>query len=368
MKIFEKYLASEILKNYLVAHVILMLFFFIIKIADLIDRLISGSIDFISLIKIILFLLPSLNSFIFPIATLASVLITFSILSANNEIIAVKSAGINPLKLIKVPLFFGIIICLISLFNNLYIIPISTQKFFHEFQDIAKRKIFNSLQPLTFNEIIPNLIIFPEKIVKKKRKIDHVFIFDNTKGNGEIICAKNGSYESQDNKIFFNLNNGEIHIKGKTEGKYQILKFTKYKFYLNLNQLAKGIKIKLKDKEASISQLKNKIKIELKKKNFKKARYLQMEIYKRYSFPFSCILFSILGIVFGLTNIKKAKSWSILILLLIVFIYYTLLIISANLVKKGYFYPFIGAWFPNFLFIIVTMILLKFAEREKCLF
>ncbi len=367
MKIIDKHLLKEISINYVFSHLILILVFFIVKLADLIDKLLSGNIDFFSLVKLIILLLPSLNSFIFPIATLSSILFTFSYMSSNNEIIALKSAGVSPLRLIRIPVIFGFIIFFIAIFNNLIIVPYSTKKFFLEFREIAKNKIFNSLTEKTFNEIVPNLIFFPDKVNKKKHLIKNLFIYDNTQKKEQIITATSCNYFANNEKIIFNLNNGEIHIKGKNEN-YQILKFQEYKFYFNLKMLEKGINIKLKDKESSISYLKKKIKIAKSKGNLKRVRFLKMEIYKRYSLPFACIIFALLAIPFGLTNVKNAKSYSILILILNIFVYYTLIAISSNLVKKGDISPFIGAWLPNLIFIIITSLLLYLCEKEKWLF
>ncbi len=368
MKIIDKYILKNLVILYAFSHFILILFFIIIKIADLIDKVVSGNIPFFSLIKIILFIVPSLNSFIFPIATLSAVLLTFSNFSNNNEIIPIKTAGVKPIRLAYIPFIFGIIIFILSLINNIFIVPYSNEKFYNEFKNIAKNKIFNSIYPQKFNEIFTNLIIFPKKVDLEKKELKDILIYDATKKVKQIIISKYCKYGIKNNNIFFKLFNGEIHIKGKKTGNYQLLKFNSYKFNFNLQEIEKNINLRLKDKESSIKKLKEKIKIEKKKKNYEKVRYLQMEIYKRFSFPFACIIFIFIAMPFGLINTKNPKSWSIFILIITIFLYYLILIFSSTFVKKGILNPFLGAWLPNLIFLIIAGVLLHFLNREKWIF
>ena len=368
MKIIDRYILKNLIFSYLLSHILLILFFIIVKIADLTDKVVSGTISVLTLLKLIFLIIPSLNSFIFPIAILSSVLLTFSQLSANNEIIPIKTAGVKPIRLALSPFLFGIFIFFLSIINNLIFIPKSTKNFYNEFQNIAKEKIFNSIKEKQFNEVLPNLIMFPQKVNKDKKNIKNIFIFDGTKKIKQVIIAKNCNYGIKENLIFFQLINGEIHIKGKKENGYQILKFQSYLFNFNLENIEKNINLRLKDKESSIQQLREKIKKELKNKNFKRVRYLKMEIYKRFSFPFTCIIFIFIAMPFGLINIKNPKSWSIFILILTVFSYYIILIISSNLVKEGIINPALGAWLPNIVFSSITLFLFYLLEKEKWIF
>ena len=368
MKIIDKYILKNIFVSYIFSHFILIIFFIIIKIADLLDKVISGNISFFSLIKLILYIIPSLNSFIFPIAILLSILLVFSSLSANNEILALKTAGVRPLRFSIVPFIFGLIIFVISIINNITIVPFTTEKFYQEFRNIAKEKIFQSINELRFNEVIRNLIIFPEKVNKEKKEMKNILIYDGTKSIKQIVLAKSCKYGMANNNIFFELFNGEIHIKGRKSGNYQLLKFASYKFNFDLYELEKNINLRLKDKESSIKQLQKKIKSAEKKGNLKRVRYLKMEIYKRFSLPFACIIFVFIAMPFGLTNVKNPKSWSIFILILTIFLYYIFLIIASNFVKKGSLSPFLGAWLPNIIFSIIAGYLFYLCEKEKWIF
>jgi lipopolysaccharide export LptBFGC system permease protein LptF len=136
----------------------------------------------------------------------------------------------------------------------------------------------------------------------------------------------------------------------------------------DLGAIEKNINLRLKDKESSIENLKDEIEKQKKRKNLKKVRYLKMEIYKRFSFPFTCIIFVFLAMPFALINIKNPKSWSIFILILVIFCYYMILIMATAFVKKGILSPLIGAWLPNIIFTIIAMILFHLLNREKWIF
>jgi LPS export ABC transporter permease LptG/LPS export ABC transporter permease LptF len=97
-------------------------------------------------------------------------------------------------------------------------------------------------------------------------------------------------------------------------------------------------------------------------------RSLLVEIHKKFSIPFACIIFGILGLPLGLSFQRAGKSAGYVLGLVIFLIYYVLLMNGEVLADKGKVSPFLGMWAANIVFGIVGIIMLFHRARAAYLF
>ncbi len=97
-------------------------------------------------------------------------------------------------------------------------------------------------------------------------------------------------------------------------------------------------------------------------------RSFLVEIHKKFSIPFACIIFGILGLPLGLTFQRAGKSAGYVLGLIIFLIYYVLLMNGEVLADKGKVSPFVGMWAANISFAIVGFIMLFHRARAVYFF
>jgi lipopolysaccharide export system permease protein len=76
------------------------------------------------------------------------------------------------------------------------------------------------------------------------------------------------------------------------------------------------------------------------------SRY-QVEIHKKYSIPFACIVFVLLGIPLGLSTRKGSAGIALGVSLLVILVYYLFLIAGEQLADRRMMPPFLSMWLPN---------------------
>lgn len=84
--------------------------------------------------------------------------------------------------------------------------------------------------------------------------------------------------------------------------------------------------------------------------------------YKKFAFP--CVVFIVVFLSIGLSG-KSRKSVLLISLSLSVssaVLFYVMQMMTMLLAKFGYISPFMGAWFPVFFFIILSIVLLRYAR------
>ncbi len=97
--------------------------FFLIELFDRIDNFIDYQAHWLDVIYYLLLRLPGILYLMVPVACLLASVLTFSTLNKHNEIVAMRAAGVAPLRL-ALPLFgLGWFACLMLLAVQEYVLP-----------------------------------------------------------------------------------------------------------------------------------------------------------------------------------------------------------------------------------------------------
>ncbi len=89
-----------------------------------------------------------------------------------------------------------------------------------------------------------------------------------------------------------------------------------------------------------------------------------VEIHKKYSIPFSCIIFVLLGAPLAIRSGKKGMTMSIGFSILFFLVYYIFLIGGEKLADRRFVVPWLSMWLPNIVFMVAALLLLHNTVRE----
>lgn len=90
---------------------------------------------------------------------------------------------------------------------------------------------------------------------------------------------------------------------------------------------------------------------------------LLIEKYRRYSFPFSAFILTMIGVSVSSRKVRGGIGMQLGIGLLISFAYILFMQFSAQFAISGALSPMLGVWLPNFMFIIIAIYLYKWAPK-----
>jgi lipopolysaccharide export system permease protein len=93
-------------------------------------------------------------------------------------------------------------------------------------------------------------------------------------------------------------------------------------------------------------------------------RYL-VEIHKKYSIPFACLIFVLIGSPIAVRMGKSGMGTAIGLSMLFFLVYYVCLIGGEKIADRGIISPIIAMWSPNIIFGILAILLLRNAARER---
>ena len=90
----------------------------------------------------------------------------------------------------------------------------------------------------------------------------------------------------------------------------------------------------------------------------------EVDLYMKYSVPFSGLIFVLLGVPLGLRVKRGSKATGIIISIVLVFIYYISVSTIRSFGRGGIIVPVLAAWLPNIIFAILGTILIFGAEKK----
>jgi len=359
MRILRNYIVKEFIGPFFVCLAALTLVMLLGNLIRLAHLIINKGVDLLSVAKLFGYLIPSLLTYTLPIAVLIAILLSLGRLASDNEIVALRTSGINLLHLIIIPLLIiGLILGLILLIFNDRLVPYAHFATRRTLSSIGIKSPTVALEAGTFINAFDKYIIFIYNI--DGNQLSQVRIYEPQPDNRHCrtIVAKQGEFVPYPDKnmIKLKLTNGtsdEPDLNDPT-------KFYKLNFktlFLNLN-LAKAEKdeIQKKPKDMTFKEINSQIN-EFRVKGIE-VTPLVTELHKRIALAFSVIVFILLGSCLAILTRRREKSINFSMAFGIIVAYYLLLLGSNALSLQGYLMPEIAMWIPNLILGIIGLLLL----------
>lgn len=365
-KTLHLYIMKEILPAFFLG---LVGFTFILltgRILQLTELLVNKGIGLGDILTLLYFLLPSFLVLTIPMATLLAVLLAFNRLSGDNEITAMKASGLSLYQLIPPVLIFSLLAFGATNFLSLYALPQTNQASRALLTELASTKANAAVKEQVFNDNFEGLVLYVERVLPKTFHWENVFISDDRNpADVNTIIAREGLILSDPRKltVTLRLRNGAIHRLGDKPDAYQRIDFETYDLRLDLKTQMKG---KTNDgkhpADMSLTELSRSVRAG---RGDIKAQRVKM--HEKFSIPFACLVFAIIGIPLGLqarssrTGKSMGFAWSIGVLL----VYYLLTTAGTSLAERGIVVLEIGMWAANGAFLVLSLCLLVKAARES---
>lgn len=365
-KIINRYIFKEIAFPFIIILFVLTFVLLMGKILQIMDLIINKGVSVFLIVKIIIFLLPSFMLFTIPIALLIAILIAMGRLSADNEITALKNAGVSLLQMYYPVAIVSLITFILTIFISYFLVPHSNFATKRLIFNIAQQNASIGIKEKVFNADFKDFLIYAERIPVNQNYLEGVIVSDNRMiGEQNTILAKKAFLVSNPESmtVKLRLEEGSIHAVSSDLKHYRKIDFKSYDINIDLSTALANLDNASKSStEMTMTELLER----MKKPGLDKAavRELAIEVHKKISMPLSCIFFGLLALPLGIRSHRSVKSRGFAVGLIVVSLYYLLRIGGEALVETGYLSPEIGVWIPNLIFALAGIFLLYTANRE----
>ncbi len=345
MKIIRTYILKEIILPFILSLAVLTCVFLLGNLIQLTNLVVNKGVSLSTIGRVFFLYIPVLLGYTLPIACLVSIIITFSRLSADNEILALRTSGIHLTKLLF-PLFIvGIVMSLFAIILNERVIPYAHYEQQKMLKNIGVNNPTALLEEGIFIHSFNNQVLFIHKI--DGNNLYNITIYQpQTDAPTRTIIAKRGEFTPVPgtDQIKLKLMDGTSDEPDADNPKnFYKLNFKNYFMTLDLSK--DSAKVEKKPKGMTFKELK--AEINKLQRLFIDTAQLETEYFRKITWSFSALFFILLGFPMAVITHKREKSANIVLAILCAAFYYLLSLGCEALSIKNIVSPALIMWVPN---------------------
>jgi lipopolysaccharide export system permease protein len=208
VKILDRYILKSFVTTFTTVFVILCLIFILQTVWLFISELAGKDLDFILIVKFLLFKMPSLVPLVLPLSVLLASIMTFGDLAENYEFAAMKSAGISLQRIMRSLTLFIVILSGAAFFFANNVIPYAEYKFINFRKEIAQVKPAMAIAEGQFSEVGSYNIKVDKKSGENGNFLTGLTIHKKTTnfdGSKNVIKSKTGELVSSEKSSILQL-------------------------------------------------------------------------------------------------------------------------------------------------------------------
>lgn len=363
----RRYFLREVVTPFLFGIAVFTFILLTARMLKLVELVVNRGVPVWQIAKVFGYIMPTFLEVTVPMGLLLAVLLSFGRLSADSEIIALKTSGISLYQMMVPVLLFTIVVYVLSFLLAAYARPWGNVGLKTSLYEIAKTRASAGLRERVFNDDFAGLVIYVEHVDPPGDQLSGILIADSRDAaQRNTVTAKRGVLvgDEDTHRVTLRLNDGNIHTFIPGEQSYQKTDFAVYDVTLDLAvALAKFSSGKKTPQELTIGELRTAI-TETRAAG-EPVNELLVEFHRKFSLPFACLVFGLIAVPLGLQPVRAVRSRGFSVSLALLFGYYLLLTAGETVAEKGTVPPIIALWMPNVVFTVLGLSLFVAAARER---
>jgi lipopolysaccharide export system permease protein len=419
MKRIARYVLAEFLFSFLVSFLFFFFIFFINQLLVMAEEIFSKKVPFWDVLLFVLYSLPSILALSFPFGALLGGLMAVGRFSSDNELLAMRACGL-PLRRVLLPLLtLGLLLSLVSFAINDYFLPLGNLRLARMYRKILYSNPSIELEAFSVKPYRDAVLI--TGAVEGQQIRDLVIIDKNDQNQKRVITASRGRLveeEGQRGVISIRLEEVFSHVRSATDPeRYEYSTAQTMIYNILLRDVSAGFinptprEMRAVDVWRKILSLRegqaatraehareiDKSLLELaaagrylrdsgtavtaasleetqrayeryrasrqKKITDRNLQLHQLEFHKKFSIPFSCLIFVLFAFPTGMLARRSGRSLGFGLGLLISTLYWGMLFVGHTLGIRLQFSPPLAMWFPNAVILAAGVALLAWRRQ-----
>lgn len=358
LSVLDRYIASELTLPFLFGvGAFSSLGVSIDALFELIRRVTESGLPLSIALQVLLLRFPQFIAYAFPMSILLANLMTYSRLSGDSELIALKACGVSIYRMVMPALAVCLLVTGLTFAFNELLVPAANYQ-----ATMTLAQALNDDDPafqernILYQEFRP----VEDEDGKKKDMLSRLFYakeFDGKQmlgltildfsqsGLDQIVSAQSAVWNPRE-KVW-DFANGTIYVVSADGSFRNIVKFDNQQLKLPRAPLDLASQPRDYD-EMNIAQSLEYLDLLQQSGDKDKIQKLKVRIHQKYALPFVCVAFGLVGAALGSQLSRSGgRATSFAISLVIIFSYYLLAVVFGSIAQLGIISPMLGAWFPN---------------------
>lgn len=377
-------LHRHVLKEVLVSTALAMgLFVFVLLLGnamrDIAELVAAGKLDFMVFLKLMGLLIPYVAAYALPLGVLTGTLMALGRLSSQQEITAMKSAGISLYQIASPVFLISFIGMIAGVVVNLHYAPQSRLAYKQLMVSAVSENPIGFIEERRFIREFPGYVIYMGDREGPVMKDFWIWELDEEKRVKLFLRAKEGeiNFDKNDNALVLTLRDGTAEQRDNSDPEslanepLRSLFFGELPIELPMGKIfGEKSQRQARIKEMTFSQLMAMRDLALAEETEAEAGIsenrmkVQMHMQKSFAMAFSVFSLAIFGVPLAIQVGRKESYANLAIGLIIAMTYYFLIIAVSWLEGARALRPDLLIWLPNIIFQAVGFYLIQRANRH----
>lgn len=309
-------------------------------------------------------LLPNVLILTLPVAVLAGIIIGFSRMGSDSEIIAIRAAGVGTWSLLWPALLIGLLATGATTFLHFKEAPRAARDLRQAALQGALRKLDSPVEPRTFNTEIPGYVIYVRDGDKSQGSWGRVFIFaQQPDGSIRVVTARSGRIDSSNEKAELVLSDAvamKIPPVG-AERNYVVERLDQLRISINTGRAALLEQAGRKDLQTEELDWKD-LSIQARSSSVDEKREAERTINRRLALAAAPFVFALFGGLLGMRVRRGGRGAGILLSLAVVVVYYLIALLGESLARTNTVSAIIGEWMATAAILLLSLVLFRFSN------
>ncbi len=325
---------------------------------ELTDLIFVKNVAAVTVIRMLLYRLPSLFVMTLPIAVLFSTLISLGRLSQDSELTVMRSCGASIRRLVMVVLVTGLLVSGLTYAANERVVPWAN----HRFENMLRQIIFEEGRPVVEENVFFRAgqeRYFYIRRMDPSGELHDVLIYELPRQQGypEFIHARTGTYDGDT----WTLHQGVLRETDESGFTVQETSFDTMTLQTDDDADVYFGTQKTTD-EMSRRELADHI--ERFQRGGLQVRSFVVDYHMKLAMPMASFMFALFGAPLALRS-RGGRAFGIAVSIVVTFLYYVVSSVSRSLGVNAVLDPIAAAWLTNGVFGIIGVVLLTTADRLR---
>jgi lipopolysaccharide export system permease protein len=356
------YFFRQFLPPFVFGSILFMFVLLLDKLFDIIDLVFNKGVSPLIVIQMFGLFIPTVLPLTFPMAVLLASLVTFGRLSEENELSAVRAAGISLARVLWLPFLFAMTVSLVMIPFNTRVAPWASRAFRAVYEKVVSADPLITVEARRFFSI-KNIKLFAQGVDKKSGKLRDLMVYQLSRDGSpaERIFARRGSIDPSKDEFRLMLEDGQMQRYDRLVPAHVLhTSFASYTITVPLNKEDAGKSTRFRNIPSK--ELKNLI-ADLRSKGVATAP-LEAEASLRLAVAFAPFALGFVGIPLATVLKRGGRSFSFGVAVMVIFAYYTLLIFGLTVAERGIVPPDPALWAGNIVCFITGAFLVVRLARQ----
>lgn len=352
MRLLDRYLLRQIITAMVFAVIILTAILVLGNIfRKLLDLLVDQVAPLETVVSFIAYVIPASSVYTIPWGFLTAVLLVFSRMSAENELLAMRTSGLSYLRIAAPVFILAGLLSLFCLWINVEVAPKAQERLQSSILSVATDNpvaLFGSEQVI---DQFPNKKIYVGRREGNRLFNLHVFELNEKSQPVRVISAREGELiaDKKQRAMIMRLKDATFEQHDAADpGDFEKLRhgirMAEVPIVVSLQEMYEKNQARRTLTVMTVEELMN----QMDDSDGKRTKALT-EFHKRFSFSLACLTLAAVGVPLGITTQRRETSAGFGMSLLVAFGYFMFIEIANSLRDNASARPHLIMWLPNIL-------------------